>query len=98
MPESGSQPESAAMPKNENTAPPQPRPRKKIKRKPPPAPSGRLLLGLVGGGGVGCLLVVGLAVWGAVSLFGGWGSRNTVVAQARPAEKQAPADAFRLDQ
>ena len=86
------------MPQHENAHTPQPRPnKKKIKQKRPSAPSGRLRLALIVCGGVGSLLIVGLAVWGVMSLFGGGGAWNAVVAKARPAEKKLPTDAFPLD-
>src|SRR5262249_27038548 len=43
------------------------------------------------------LLVVGLAIWGLVSLFRG-GASDAVVAKARPAAKKLPTSVLPLDQ
>ncbi|MGL4552805.1 MAG: WD40 repeat domain-containing protein, partial [Gemmataceae bacterium] len=74
------------MPDNDDLDSQRPRGKKaKKKRRPDPAPG--LPIGLLVGAGAAGLLVVGLILWGLVSLFRG-GAFGPVVAQARPADRK----------
>jgi hypothetical protein len=74
------------------------RPKKKVKQK-KRAVRSPLRIALFVGAGLAGLLVIGLLIWGVVSLFSGGGGRSgAVVAQARAADKNPEAGVLPLEQ
>src|SRR5262249_37783272 len=89
---------SGEMRDNDDLDTSRPRPKKKGKKKQRPAGNAPLRIALLGGGALAGLLVVGLVIWGIVSLFGGGGLFGPVVAQARPAENKPVSTVLPLEQ
>jgi hypothetical protein len=81
------------MPDNKHPDASRPRPKKKAKEAPRPALS-RRRLALYAGAAAAGLVVIGLLIWGLVSLFTGGGGFGAVAAKTRPADTQLPIDAL----